>query len=148
MSNTTHSDNDLNTSRAAIPQLKIEREKGGRGRDMVKNQTPGIVTHKWNGCHRQKVLPEKQGFQCCIRRPLPWGCALWRWATIMSGVENQWGLTLGEPEGYRKTGTLVWNTAYTVSPTVRPSTEAVAWKVPGLLDSHAGIWASPAQQCT
>lgn len=48
MCNATHSKNDLKTGRTDYSQLKTEDyiKKGGRGRDTVANQTPGVATHK------------------------------------------------------------------------------------------------------
>lgn len=47
---------------------------------------------------------EAKGSDLCIRHPQYWGLALERQIPITFGLENQWGLTLEEPESDRKQG--------------------------------------------
>lgn len=48
----TDSENTLKTGRTDHPQLVIEKrshQKRRKGKDVVRNQTPGIINYKWKG---------------------------------------------------------------------------------------------------
>lgn len=64
----------------------------------------------------------------CTRKMSP---HIWHWklSGLSSGsFENQWGLTLGEPEGYGKQS-LFYKGQHTISLDLRPSTKAAVWKL-------------------
>lgn len=104
----THSENNLMTSETALAGhswrykgKKNHIEKGKKGRDMVGNK----ITVWWPTVGRTSRVPlEEWGIRPHIGYPPPWGSVPGRWAPIIFGFETQWGLTLGELEGYRKLG--------------------------------------------
>ena len=68
----------------------------------TQNSYPSVVTHSQKGYQTAKVFSEERGVQAPHQAPKLRGSALGRQAPIMSGFENQWGLCLGQLEGYGK----------------------------------------------
>lgn len=97
---------------------------------MVGTNTAVAGAHKWEGHHRYAGALDKQGVQALDWSLLSWRPTLGRWVSIMSAFENQWGLTPGKLERYRK---LRYHAQRTNTKSLIPRliTEAAFWKAPG-----------------
>lgn len=88
--------------------LKSHIAKGKKGRDVVRVGTKYPVQCPTSKRDVTKTISKRvwrlksEEFKPHSGYPLTWVSAPGRQAPIASGFENQWGLILGEAEGYRK----------------------------------------------
>lgn len=74
---------------------------------MVKTQTPGQATHKWENNHPCRGCPQVARSPISARAPQPGGPVPGGRAPRTFGSEGQWGCLSGEPEGCEVTETLL-----------------------------------------
>lgn len=68
----------------------------GKIYSLVRTYTPRWITHKLEGFHACKTLPEDLVVHAPQGDPHPRGPKIWRQALSTFGFENQWNLYLGD----------------------------------------------------
>ena len=103
------------------------KQVGGAETRLVRTHNPREATTNGKNITVLEDLPKEQGVQTPH-----WAPTLGRQTLRMSAFVNQWGLCLGEMEGYGKQTQLSEGMSK-ISHTPSPSTEAVVWNPPSSL---------------